>query len=182
MSDETRRNPDRTTPTVHHRTARQRRGRPAANMALNLTAMIDVIFLLLVYFVITANFGAGEGVLTAKLPEPSEGDAAENLAPPRLPLEVHLLPSAEGVRIRIGSARPVEGFAELGPLLEQMQRDPDEPEAEGMFAPDDPVIIRSDPRVRWQHVVNAFNAARAAGYTSVRIDRAEAPAGEGGPL
>ncbi|MEM9296657.1 MAG: hypothetical protein AAGA57_12730, partial [Planctomycetota bacterium] len=43
---------------------RRRRG-PAGGFELGLTSMIDVIFQLLIYFVVTANFMIGEGVLDA---------------------------------------------------------------------------------------------------------------------
>ena len=44
---------------------RSRESLEPPKITLNLTAMIDVIFLLLIYFVVTANFTPGEGILTA---------------------------------------------------------------------------------------------------------------------
>ena len=42
----------------------------------------------------------------------------------------------------------------------------------GSFKPDNPLIIEPDGRVRWQHVVNAFNAAVKARYTNVAFAQA----------
>ena len=50
--------------TVHHQPARKKRGLEPVKMTVNLTSMIDVIFQLLIYFIITATFVIGEGVLT----------------------------------------------------------------------------------------------------------------------
>ena len=49
---------------VHERPRRQR-----ARIALNLTAMIDVVFLLLIYFMVATEFKAGEEIFRLDLPE-----------------------------------------------------------------------------------------------------------------
>lgn len=157
-------------PADHHR--RVRAAPPPAKMQLNLTSMIDVIFLLLVYFVITANFAVGEGVVTARLPRPEATQAADQ--PPTQPLVIQIGSGgamSAGYRLAVGPRQP-EDFRSLQALLIEMQADPDAGR-HGLFEPDNPVIIRPDGRVRWQHVVNAFNAAIAARYTNVRF----APAG-----
>ena len=44
---------------------RQRRSRNTRDkISLNLTSCIDVVFLLLIFFLTTANFAEGEGVIT----------------------------------------------------------------------------------------------------------------------
>ena len=46
-----------------------RRRRPRARLTLNLTAMIDVVFLLLIYFMVATEFKAGEEIYRLDLPE-----------------------------------------------------------------------------------------------------------------
>ena len=142
-----------------------------ASMQLNLTAMIDVIFLLLVYFVVTASFAVGEGVITAKLPR--GGSRATTDKPPQRPLNI-LLRSAgtSGVSISIEGVQRARNFTELIAMLEGLQYDPKRLRA-GAYKPDNPVIIKPDGKVRWQHVVNGFNAAIAARYTNVSFAQVE---------
>lgn len=151
--------------TVHHRSRRGRRQIEPAKMQLNFTAMIDVIFLLLVYFVVIANFSPGEGVLTAKLPK---GTAGNPVAPkPIKPLIIALRASgAYGRRIEIQNVMAVTDFAELASRLSTLRYDPIS-NPNGQYKPDWPLLIKPDRKVRWQHVVNAFNAAVRAKFENV---------------
>jgi biopolymer transport protein ExbD len=150
--------------TTHHISARKKRGLPPAKMQLNLTSMIDVIFQLLVYFVVTASFTIGEGVITAKLPQ--GGANASEAKDPKTP--VHIILSSAGiwnVSVTIQS-KSLHSFSELEDYLVELQHDR-ERMRNGVYRPDHPLIIKPDGEVRWQHVVNAFNAAVAARYTNV---------------
>lgn len=156
--------------TVHHRSARKRHGRPRGNMQPNLSSMIDVIFLLLIYFVVTVNFTPDEGVLTAKLPQ-GTGQPSADLAPPQQPLNILITAAGETecfIRIQ-GYPQSPASFGELATLLVQLQYDPERGLRSGAFKPDSPVIIRPDAGVRWQHVANAFNAAVRARYTNINF-------------
>jgi len=163
----TTRQPD---PTVHHRSAAKRHGRTPLSMQPNLSAMIDVIFLLLIYFVVTANFTPDEGVLTAKLPQGS-GKPAHDLALPEMPLNIILTPAGlSDCRIRIeGYPQAPVGFADLTVLLVKLQYVPERGMRSGRFKPDSPVVIRPEADVRWQHVANAFNAAVRARYSNINF-------------
>ncbi len=156
--------------TVHHRSASKRHGRPKPSMQPNLSAMIDVIFLLLIYFVVTANFTPDEGVLTAKLPQ-GTGSPSQDMTPPQRPLNIVLSPAGETqVRISIqGYPQAPTGFADLAVLLTQLQYDPERGLHSGAFKPDSPVVIKPEAGVRWQHVANAFNAAVRARYTNINF-------------
>ena len=141
-------------------------------MQLNLTSMIDVIFLLLIYFVITASFSADEGILTAKLPE-GTGKPSEVPKPPERPIRIRLASLRSPIECRIelaGLGRSPRSFGELHTLLAGMQLNDRNPS--GAFKPDNPVIIEPDRHVRWQHVVNAFNAAIRARFLNVSFAQA----------
>ncbi len=136
-------------------------------MRLNLTAMIDVIFLLLVYFVVTANFATGEGVLTTNLPSNAAGDFAID-APPVMPLRVYLYAGdnaqasgGEGYKIRIvGQTDQPQTFSALATTLEQLSKH---------MNTSDPVIIQPVGQVKWEHVLGAFNAAVKAKFQNVQF-------------
>lgn len=135
-------------------------------MQLNLTSMIDVIFLLLIYFVVTASFTVGEGVITARLPA-GTGMVPRDTRPPERPLNVVLKSTGfADCFIAIDGAGPINNFGELAGTLIALQYDPPQGRS-GVYRPDNPVLIRPDGQVRWQHVVNAFNATVKARYSNV---------------
>lgn len=135
-------------------------------MQLNLTAMIDVVFLLLVYFIVTVNFAADEGVLTGAIPRQTGESQAREL--PKRPIRLLLTAAGEtGCAVRISGQAQVTGdFNAIATLLAESQWAP-ERGRKGMFKPDHPVLVESAQTVRWQHVVNAFNAAVRAGFSNV---------------
>lgn len=164
--------------TVHHTSQREKRKKnmiSGARMDLNLTSMIDVVFQLLIYFIVTCSFAVGEGILTAKLPT-GPGSADPSNVPPRQPLKIIVNTAGSiGTDYRVyieGLATRPNNFAELAETLVQLQYDP-ERGLNGAYKPDNPVIIRPDATVRWQHVVNAFNAAVKARYSDVAFAQAQ---------
>lgn len=164
---------------VHHVSQRQKRNKrtlDGGSMQLNLTSMIDVVFQLLIYFVVTSNFAVGEGIITAKLPTGPGTPQPEN-KPPNKPLKIVVksggaIGTGYSVHIEDVAGRP-SSFAELGDTLIQLQYDPTRG-LNGFFKPDNPVIIKPGASVRWQHVVNAFNAAVRARYSNVSFAQAGA--------
>jgi len=167
--------------TVHHRSARQRRGRRDAPVGeLNLTSMIDVIFQLLIFFVVTANFMIDEGVLSAKLPQGAgTPTASDDLPREKITIRLTSDPGDDAlVSIERGPAGdPVRyaSFGELAADLDRLRYDPDGTRIDGIYDADNPVLIEPTGTVRWQHVVNAFNAAITAKYTNVSFAETARP-------
>lgn len=139
---------------------------------LNMTSMIDVVFLLLVFFLLTANFVEGEGVITVdfagKGPEPWNKPP-----PPTNPIKIQISSvGTSGCLLDIEN-HPVapRTFSQLSNMLCDMQYN-SKLGRSGPFPVDTPVIIAAERTVRWQHVVNAFNAAVGAGYKRVSFSDA----------
>ena len=92
---------------------------------------------------------------------------------PERPIKIRLssLSVATECRIElIGIGRNPRDFRELAQQLASIQYNSRNPG--GSFKADNPVIIEPDGFVRWQHVVNAFNAAIKARYTNVAFSQA----------
>lgn len=131
-------------------------------MRLNLTAMIDVVFLLLVYFVVTANFATGEGVLTTNMPADA-GDSYAIDMPPVMPLRVYLYAGDDATTCKlrvVGATEQPADFPALAKLLTDMHAHMND---------DDPVIIQPVGDVKWEHVLGAFNAAVKARFANVQF-------------
>ncbi len=139
---------------------------------LHLTSMLDVTFLLLIFFVLTASFSVDEGILAGRLPRESVNDSAW-YGPPVEPVIIELRAVGDdGVRIRVGSGESVgDDFGSLYGLMSRRQFDVDR-NVDGVYERDCPIIIRSIGSVRWAHVTNAYNACIRAGYENVTFARA----------
>ncbi|WP_343115830.1 biopolymer transporter ExbD [Ostreiculturibacter nitratireducens] len=121
-------------------------GAPRRARRPSLTPMIDVVFLLLVFFMLAARFGA-EGALPVALAAP--GAPTEWQGPPRL---VEIGP--ENVRLN-GLAVDEAGLAEaLRPL---------------MAGPEAPVLLRPVEGASLQRVVDVIGALSDAGLTALAV-------------
>ncbi|MGB0767202.1 MAG: ExbD/TolR family protein [Phycisphaeraceae bacterium] len=146
---------------VHHVSTRKKRrkGVGGEDMELQLTSMIDVIFQLLIYFVITANFTIDEGTLLATMP----GNSAERdtESPPDPPIQIDLTTSDDGVTYNIMvNGQRIDGATNLSAYMKNRVQT-------AQMATDDIVQIKPQGVVRWQHVVNVFNACISAELESV---------------
>jgi biopolymer transport protein ExbD len=153
---------------------RRRRSKKASSTQLNLTSMIDVIFLLLIYFVITATFTPDEGVITTKLPAQDGMSSIQLPKPPKRPLNIVVSTAGQyGYRVHIeGIPQSPADFTHLRRILSELQYAPKRSRS-GPYPDDTPVMIKPDGTARWQHVVNAFNAAIGAQYSNVSFARVE---------
>ena len=119
----------------------RRRDRSAPSIGLNLTSMIDVVFLLLVYFLVATDFKQSEEIYRLDLPERREGVALDPFELDDEPLRI--LVRAFGVagddyRLRIEGARGEVGdFESLYEFLAGRRIDG---MGGGLFAEDHPVL------------------------------------------
>jgi biopolymer transport protein ExbD len=127
-----------------------------------MTPMIDVVFLLLVYFIATTSFQRPESPLPAGVAKPPGGRAAD--AKPPDPLEV--IPEEILLRVRQdeggGISYQVNGSA-VGGYLELVER----LTRIVSVRADVPIVVAPEKRVPMQDAIAAYDAARRAGALSV---------------
>jgi biopolymer transport protein ExbD len=163
----------RDTETVHHESRSKQRRPKVGVRQLNLTSMLDVCFLLLIFFIVTANFAVNEGVLPADLPEGTPPVPQES-PPPQEPLVIVLRSvGIEGCSIWVErSATIADGdFQRLFEVLNGWRYDP-KANPNGQFEADNPIVIKPMPDVLWKHIVDGFNAVIRAKYTNVSFAQA----------
>jgi biopolymer transport protein ExbD len=160
--------------TVHHEQSSKKRPRPTGVPQLNLVSMMDVCFQLLIFFVLTASFAVGEGILAAELPT-GQGPAPDPAEPPPQPITIMIRSrGGEDVAIEIsGRLGAMADFQALYTQLRQLQRNDKNPN--GIYMPEDPVVIQPDATVPWGAVVNAFNAAVRARFSNVNFAQPQKP-------
>ncbi|GIX22764.1 MAG: biopolymer transporter ExbD [Gammaproteobacteria bacterium] len=119
---------------------------------VNLTPLIDVVFILLIFFMVTTTFQR-EAALAVSLPQASP---EPEQAPPDV-LEVTI--GAEG-KVYVGGRELVDGrLATVKRALQEM--------AAGRK--DRPLVIRADARTAHQNVVTVMDAAAQLGIAHVSI-------------
>jgi biopolymer transport protein ExbD len=130
---------------------------------LQLTPMIDCVFLLMIYFIFSSNFNIAEQLLPSQLSAATGSGAASTDTPP--------LPEAdfEDVVVRIlwqGSAptwtvndSPVPSLAALKQSLAQVAR----------IKRNAPVILHPDPDVPLGSVIEVYDISRLVGFEKVQF-------------
>lgn len=111
---------------------------------LAMTSMLDVIFLLLCFFVTVSVFSQWESEISIKLP-----NAKTAQEPERLPGEIIVNLTKEG-KVRVnGGDMPL---SELKSRLSKISK----------FYPGQPVIIRADKEVKYESLVEVIDTCREA--------------------
>jgi biopolymer transport protein ExbD len=143
------------------------------------TSMIDVVFLLLIFFLVASKFKENEGSLAANLPT-DEGQMpvpTELQKPEDVRVYLEVWPGEGGSRdvvIKvnnrlgedIGGKTDGHAFVLLRQQLEHVKQ----------ADPETAVVIQAHKPVEFRHVVSALDAAKQAGIEEVKF---QAPAVEG---
>lgn len=159
---------------ISHRRLRQRRGVMRTSLGVNMVPMIDVVFQILVYFLVATDFRMGEEILRMDLPLRAESAGqTDPFKLDELPLRITVATIGErrgDVRLRVeGPHDQPRDFDELYRFLRDRQIGPGT--LGGLFLASHPIIIEPDGAARWEHAVEAVNAAARARYTNVTLSR-----------
>lgn len=140
--------------------------RPSEEPELNLTSLIDVVFCLIIFFVVTTTFD-DRSALNIQLPKAAPSEAL----PVGEPLQMQI--DAEGRYFIAGNEVLRRDGAALREALQQIAGDDRERS----------VILRADARTPHQAVVTAMDAVGAVGFTKLSIatlPESDPKGGEGG--
>ena len=136
---------------------------------VKMTPMIDVVFLLLIFFVWTASFQVVEHLLPSSVSTPSTGGTAEINDPP--PEEIDF----EQIVIRVlwqrdrpawtFNGEPVPTLADVRARLHLI----------ASIKQDAPVILDPDPAAPLGHVIDLYDVARLENFQRVQFAASEVP-------
>lgn len=128
---------------------------------LNIIPLVDVTFLLMIFFVIAGTFEQFEGVLSSRMVDANRAAAVPLPFSPIIVRVSAVGPEEADCRIDIESffSSPPNPSALTEALLQIHQRPG--------FDKETPVILTADDKVRWDHVVGCWNAAVRAGCRHV---------------
>jgi len=141
--------------------------RKKRGFVLQMTPMIDVIFLLLTFFLLTANFRTPEDFLPIRLPDKQAPQIPSIIEP----LSISIAATQTGLQVQIADLNAVaienaaleRGLANFATKLkntfESQQR-----------TPDDPVEISCTDEVTWDHLVKIYNILNAMGIENITFN------------
>lgn len=140
----------------------QFRRQPRENDSVNLTPLIDVVFLLLIFFMVSTTF-TKETHLSIDLPE-AEGEPSEDAA--RAPIDIVI--TAEGAYSVNGRSLVNSKIATLKSALEKVS------EGDSQL----PLTITADAQAPHESVVRAMDAAGQLGFVHLSITTRRPESGE----
>ncbi len=123
-------------------------GRSRIHAHLDIAPLIDIVFLLLVFFMLTSTFLVPEA-LELELPESSSATASE-ATPIIVALDSTGQLSINGERVELAQLRKA-----IEPLLKQNS--------------DSPITLKSDARTEVQQLLKVMDEIRAAGASNVAL-------------
>ncbi|MDI5992229.1 biopolymer transporter ExbD [Pseudomonas sp. MDMC216] len=133
--------------------------KPRENVEINLASLIDVVFILLLFFVVTTTF-TRETQLKVDLPEAASGTPPEQTELK----QVEVLIGADGAYSVNGKALLESNLTNLMASLQK--------ESDGDNSL--PLIISADGKTPHQAVITAMDAAGKLGFSHLRITTVEA--------
>jgi len=139
---------------------RARRERKSSSMAINMTPMIDVVFLLIVFFMLVSAFASAENV-PLHLPEPQRSQARQVELADRL--VINCIPAdpadpSAGVHYRLGPNRR-QPLSEISNAMDAARQ----------ATPDLHVVIRADRRLPWADVREIMKLVADHGIANMNI-------------
>ena len=137
---------------------------PLAETIPNLAPMVDVIMVLLIFFLLGASFNLlNEGMLKTELdPRSGPGAGAAVEITPRVRIVLTDVRDGESAAIAVMDQRLGVGDFNALFLLLLERRD-------AGADTENPVVIASEPGVRWDFVIQALDAAVRAGFENVQF-------------
>ena len=147
----------------------RRRRRHAMQLKVNVTSLIDVTFLLLVYFMVATSFTASEEVYRTDIPNREGAGSGDPFELQDDPLRIivtstGLAPDMYRLQIDGPYSQPTS-FDDLYTFLSSRQVRAET--TGGMFPAEHPIIVQPTRSTRWEHAMEAFSAAARARYTNV---------------
>lgn len=128
-----------------------------------MTPMIDVVFLLMIYFIWSSNTGIAEQLLPSSITPPTSGAGNTATEIPLKDIEydpvvVRVVLNGQEVGWRVNDTS-MFSFAELQSKLAALAR----------IKRDAPIVLHPDPDVPLGHVIDVFDLSRLIGFEKVQF-------------
>jgi biopolymer transport protein ExbD len=136
-----------------------------SRFTLRVAPMVDMIFLLLIFFIVAGKWRSRENFLPFDMPAAQAG--SQQFSRPE-PLMIHISATQTGCQVRIGQLYTVQienktVASDLTVLMEKIRQTLLD---QKRFATD-PIEVVCSPEVKWDHVAKIYNLFFGAGLTDI---------------
>ena len=131
-------------------------------IAMNMAAMIDVVFLLLIFFICTSNFNSLEEQLPMTLSHPGSISEVVKLTPDEEDFKFATIRVIAGDDGRIQwqiDGRTCNSLQEVEAVLRQLVQ----------IKSDLPILIEMDDAAAWEHFIHVYDLCRTVGLSRVQL-------------
>lgn len=146
--------------------------RGPARLTVTFTPLIDIVFLLLLYFMLVAQFKTKEEMFQLDLPREGQSETAvDPFALPTEPIRLRVESTGDGAtELVIESDDPVIGSPPSVDALAAAAA-----QARGsVLGADQLFLVKPSPTTRWEHALAVVNAIKRAGLQRVHLLEPEA--------
>ena len=146
---------------------RKARGGRRPLLGVSLTGMIDVVFNLLIFFVVITTAPQREGFLAGELPSAPAEQGAVEVPELEIMIRVYAGERFDDCQVEMGGLeRGLENFDELYKALAGMHTDEG-----GLYEADNPVVLNLGAGVSVDQMVKTYNAVVLAGFSNIQFVR-----------
>ncbi len=135
--------------------------KPDRPMQVNMTSMVDIVFLLIIFFVLVSQFISADNIMV-ELPDPDKSLAKAIELPERVVLNCQYAGSDPGGKVKVRfllGPISIDNITELENRLRAVKED----------RPEVQVVLRADRRTSYDSVREAMQAIAGAGIESMNI-------------
>ncbi len=146
-----------------------RKARPGRKslLGVSLTGMIDVVFNLLIFFVVISTAPQQEGSLAGELPSASTLRTGTEIPALSIMIRVYAGNSFDDCQVQMGSSENApKSFKELYTRLANMHAD-----VGGLYEAHNPVVLNLGAGVSVDQMVKTYNAVVLAGFNNIQFVR-----------
>lgn len=138
-------------------------------VGINVTALVDIIFCLCLFFMCSLKFRELDGKMESWLPENKGPKAAANMNMPMDEIRVLISYDKERRQIqRMFVNRPIVDTPEGDTLLQKLIREQSQ-SYRSLGKSDVPVIVDAGPAVPWREVVKVMNMCKAENIQKIEF-------------
>ncbi len=149
--------------------------RRRSGIGLRIAPLVDMIFLLLIFFLVAAKWRPKEDFLPLQLPA-ANADTQTIVKPEPLVIQIRATPTGQGCIVQIGSSyvvdipaqNPEQGLAGLMKKIRQCLLE------QKRYA-SDPVEIICAAEVKWEYLAKIYNVLVGMGLTDITFRMTEQP-------
>ena len=149
-------------PTVHYVSKRKQRAKPKPKMQPPMTPMIDVVFQLLLFFLLSTTFRQSEGNIPGTLPALGPHPKDQPATDIRNKIQITVRPTTERTACLYELSGQNTVITNSEELYKQLMG-----RRSALGGADPPIIIEPRNDVQWQFAVEAYNQAVRAKFKNI---------------